>query len=65
MPKWLKKEISDKKLSICDLGCGMGEGVNLFKSYFNDSEITGVDFLISLEQLEEILMFFDCVILQI
>jgi len=44
MPKWLKKEISDKKLSICDLGCGMGEGVNLFKSYFNDSEITGVDF---------------------
>lgn len=44
MPKWLRKEIYYKRMSICDLGCGMGEGVNLFKKYFKDSEVTGVDF---------------------
>ena len=44
MPEWLKKEISDNKMSICDLGCGTGEGVNLFKRYFKESKVTGVDF---------------------
>ncbi len=44
MPEWLKKEISNEKMSICDLGSGMGEGVNLFKKNFRDSKVTGVDF---------------------
>jgi len=44
IPPWLKIEISDNKMSICDLGCGMGEGVFLLKKYFNNSKITGVDF---------------------
>jgi ubiquinone/menaquinone biosynthesis C-methylase UbiE len=44
MPDWLKKEISDNKMSICDLGCGMGEGVNLLKEFFKKSKVTGVDF---------------------
>lgn len=44
MPQWLKKEISDNNMSICDLGCGMGEGTYLLKKYFKDSEVTGVDF---------------------
>lgn len=44
MPDWLKSEIYDNNLDICDLGCGMGEGIALFKEYFNHSEITGVDF---------------------
>lgn len=43
LPSWLKKEISDEKLSICELGCGMGEGVNLLKIYFKSCEVTGVD----------------------
>ncbi|KAF5083925.1 Trans-aconitate 2-methyltransferase [anaerobic digester metagenome] len=44
MPRWLKKKISDNKMSICDLGCGMGEGTYLLKKYFKDSEVMGVDF---------------------
>ena len=44
IPDWLNKEISHDKMSICDLGCGTGEGVNLIKVNFKDSEVTGVDF---------------------
>lgn len=44
MPNWLKNEISKNKMSICDLGCGMGEGVNLLKEKFWKSKVTGVDF---------------------
>ncbi len=44
LPDWLKKEISVNKMSICDLGCGMGEGVYLLKKYFKDSDVVGVDF---------------------
>lgn len=59
IPDWLKKEISYDKMSICDLGCGMGEGVNLIKEYFKDSEVTGVDFSNSAIQKAEEQKVFD------
>jgi len=43
MPDWLKNEIAEKKLSVLDLGCAEGEGVDLFGKYFKECEISGAD----------------------
>jgi 2-polyprenyl-3-methyl-5-hydroxy-6-metoxy-1,4-benzoquinol methylase len=43
MPEWLKKDMSVKYYNICDIGCAMGEGVNLFSQSFPLCEVTGID----------------------
>ncbi len=42
-PMWLNEDIKKNKLSICDLGCAEGEGVQLLGETFPDSKITGSD----------------------
>ena len=44
LPEWIKEIISNNKYSICDVGCGMGEGVNEFHNCFPESKIYGMDF---------------------
>lgn len=44
LPKWLKKEIKKYNYSLCDMGCGMGEGSQLLHENFPESNVIGVDF---------------------
>jgi SAM-dependent methyltransferase len=44
LPDWLKTEIKENKMSICDLGSGMGDGVKLLKDQFPLTNVTGIDF---------------------
>ena len=43
MPQWLKDDINKNSLSIIDLGCAEGEGVNLFSENFKNSKVCGSD----------------------
>lgn len=43
MPDWLKDDINKNSLSIIDLGCAEGEGVNLFGKEFKSSKVCGSD----------------------
>lgn len=43
MPDWLKDDINKNSLSIIDLGCAEGEGVNLFGENFKNSSVCGSD----------------------
>lgn len=43
-PDWLVREIKSEKLSIIDWGCALGDGTDLIKSCFPDSQVIGVDF---------------------
>jgi len=43
MPDWLKNDINKNSLSIIDLGCAEGEGVNLFGENFKSSRVCGSD----------------------
>lgn len=42
-PKWLTQELK-AGLSIADVGCAMGECVNIFQKKFKSSNVTGIDF---------------------
>jgi len=44
LPDWLVREIKSEKLSIIDWGCALGDGTDLIKSCFPDSQVIGVDF---------------------
>lgn len=44
LPKWLESEIKDKNYTICDMGCGMGEGTQKLHENFPNSKVIGVDF---------------------
>jgi hypothetical protein len=44
LPDWIKRTISENRYSICDMGCGMGEGVNEVHKVFPQSEVYGMDF---------------------
>lgn len=44
IPGWLKEEIFEDKMTIGDLGCGMGGGTYMLKQQFKDSQVLGVDF---------------------
>ena len=43
MPEWLKADIEKNSLSVIDLGCAEGEGVNLFGEAFPSSRVCGSD----------------------
>ena len=43
MPDWLKADINENALSILDLGCAEGDGVDLFAKNFKNSSVTGSD----------------------
>ncbi len=42
-PFWLGEDALKNRLSVCDIGCAEGEGVNVLGKYFTESEITGTD----------------------
>ncbi len=42
-PVWLGEDAKKNRLSVCDIGCAEGEGVNVLGKYFTESEITGTD----------------------
>lgn len=42
-PEWLNRDIEKNHLSICDLGCAEGEGVNHIGKLFPQSHVTGCD----------------------
>ena len=44
LPNWIKETISENKYSICDMGCGMGEGANEIHNSFPQSKVYGMDF---------------------
>lgn len=43
LPKWLEKEFK-RGLSIADVGCAMGECVNIIQKKYILSKVTGIDF---------------------
>lgn len=43
-PNWLKQEILENKLSICDAGCAEGQGTKLLHDFFKNSHVVGIDF---------------------
>ena len=44
IPFWLIEDILKNSLSICDIGCAQGEGVDLFSKFFINSKVVGCDF---------------------
>lgn len=44
LPDWLKAEIRENRLSLCDAGCAEGQGTSILSSYFSNSEVVGIDF---------------------
>ena len=43
MPEWFIRDVRQKKLSVCDLGCAEGEGVAILGEVFPDSRMMGSD----------------------
>ena len=43
MPNWLKDEIQNEKLTICDFGCAMGQAVDYLHNTLQ-TEVSGIDF---------------------
>ncbi|WP_407454722.1 methyltransferase domain-containing protein [Methanobrevibacter sp.] len=44
LPQWMKDVIEKNSYSICDMGCGMGEGSNELHKIFPKSKVYGMDF---------------------
>lgn len=44
LPKWFIEQIKRNKLTIADWGCAQGDGSDVWASYIDPSQITGVDF---------------------
>ena len=44
LPQWMKDVVENNKYSICDMGCGMGEGTNELHKTFPKSKVFGMDF---------------------
>ncbi|WP_342167364.1 glycosyltransferase [Methylobacterium sp. SD21] len=50
-PSWLFDDIRERKLSICDWGCALGDAVEVLSEYFVESDVSGYDFSgIAIEQ---------------
>lgn len=43
-PSWLGSDIIQQKLSVCDWGCALGDGTQVFQQAFPDNAWTGIDF---------------------
>ena len=43
IPEYVKDEIFNELMSICDFGCAEGDGTQIFKKIFQYSDVTGVD----------------------
>jgi hypothetical protein len=43
-PDWFKAEIHSHPYNICDVGCALGDGVDVLAKAFPNTNITGVDF---------------------
>ncbi|SOC34971.1 methyltransferase domain-containing protein [Ureibacillus acetophenoni] len=44
LPVKIKNRIKYEKMSICDIGCALGDGVNKISEYFTSNLLTGIDF---------------------
>lgn len=44
LPDWMEETIKTNNYSICDMGCGMGEGTNELHKHFPNSKVYGMDF---------------------
>ena len=44
LPQWMKDVIENNNYSMCDMGCGMGEGTNELHKTFPKSKVFGMDF---------------------
>ncbi len=43
LPKWLKNEIKEKKLTVYDIGCALGDGTDFLEKSLN-TKVIGLDF---------------------
>lgn len=43
-PDWFKEEIDSHSYSICDVGCALGDGVDVIAKAFPSSKVIGIDF---------------------
>lgn len=44
LPKWFIEQIRRNKLTFADWGCAQGDGSDVWASYIDPSQITGIDF---------------------
>ena len=54
VPSWLIKQIQVESLTVADWGCAQGDGTNVWASYINSQQLSGVDFSqIAIDQAHE------------
>ncbi len=44
LPRWLVDQIRRDSLTVCDWGCAQGDGTDVWASYVDSKQLTGVDF---------------------
>ncbi len=53
-PSWLIEQIRQQSLTLADWGCAQGDGTDIWASYLNSEQLTGVDFsVVAIEQATE------------
>ncbi len=44
LPRWLIEQLQRQSLTLCDWGCALGDGTEVWASYIDSGQLTGVDF---------------------
>jgi len=44
LPRWLIEQLQRQPLTLCDWGCALGDGTDVWASYIDSGRLTGVDF---------------------
>ena len=44
LPRWLIEQLQRQSLTLCDWGCALGDGTDVWASYIDSGRLTGVDF---------------------
>ena len=54
LPRWLIDQLQRQHLTLCDWGCAQGDGTDVWSSYVDSEQLTGVDFSsIAIEQASQ------------